>query len=69
MNDAIESIGGDIITDNQPFTQEYYNQYWLAESAIISGKPGVCAAQEAIHQCRQFLSVFANFDPASWTSA
>src|ERR1700674_322019 len=28
LNDAIASIGGDILTDNQPFTLQYINNAW-----------------------------------------
>ena len=43
MNDAIESIGGDVFTDNQPFTQVYTNSAWRRLQGFLasSGHPAL----------------------------
>lgn len=65
MNDAIQSIGGDILTDQQPFTQEMANSGWRRMQSFLANlgysrmkKPLVLPAFPKV----------ANFDPASWTS-
>jgi hypothetical protein len=36
MNDAIESLGGDILTDSQPFTQQMTNDAWRKLQAFLA---------------------------------
>lgn len=65
MNDAIESIGGDILTDDQPFTQEMTNDAWRRLQSFLANlgysrlkKPLVLYAFPTV----------ASTDPASWTT-
>jgi hypothetical protein len=65
MNDAIQSIGGDILTDSQPFTQEMANDGWRRLQSFLANlgysrlkKPLVLYAFPKV----------ASTDPASWTT-
>lgn len=64
MNDAIASIGGDILTDSQPFTQVMANIAWRRLQSFLANlgysrlkKPLVLTG----------LPVVGNYDPASQT--
>lgn len=64
LNDAIASLGGDILTDTQPFTLQYINNAWrrfqellvnygvtwFKVEAIFSGVPAVASADPASQQ-------------------
>ena len=65
MNDVIQSIGGDIITDNQPFTQEYTNNGWRRLQAFLANA-GYSAYKKPL-VLYAFPKV-ATADPASWTT-
>ena len=63
MNDAIESIGGDILQDSQPFTQEMTNDGWRRLQSFLANlgygrlkKPLLMPA----------FPVVADYDPGSW---
>lgn len=65
MNDAIESIGGDILQDSQPFTQEMTNDAWRRLQSFLANlgyarlkKPLILYAFPKV----------ASQDPASWTT-
>lgn len=65
MNDAIESIGGDILTDNQPFTQEYTNNAWRRlQFFLLNLGYSPFKAPLVLYA----FPVVASTDPASWTS-
>ena len=64
LNDAIQSIGGDILKDSQPFTQTMVNAAWrrlqqflanlgyarLIDETIITGLP-ICGSADPAVQC------------------
>lgn len=64
MNDAIQSLGGDILKDTQPFTQTMVNSAWmrlqqylanlgfarLIDETIITGIP-ICMSSDPATQC------------------
>lgn len=65
MNDAIQSIGGDILTDQQPFTQEMSNDGWRKLQSFLANlgysrlkKPLLLTSFPAV----------ADLDPSSWTT-
>lgn len=65
MNDAIESIGGDILTDTQPFTQEMSNSAWRKMQSFL--------ANLGYSRLKKPLVLYgfpkvASTDPASWTT-
>jgi hypothetical protein len=64
MNDAIQSIGGDVLTNTQPFTQEMTNSAWRVLQSYLANlgysrfkKPLVLPA----------FPIVADFDPAANT--
>lgn len=63
MNDAIQSIGGDIIQDNQPFTQEYANDGWRKLQSFLANL-GYARLKKPL--LLPAFPVVADLDPASW---
>jgi hypothetical protein len=62
MNDAIASLGGDILTDAQPFTQQMTNSAWRRMQEFLANLGWARLIDEVIIQA---LPVCASSDPAS----
>jgi hypothetical protein len=65
MNDAIQSIGGDVLTDTQPFTQTMVTLAWRKFQAYLANLG--CARFKKPLVLYGFPPV-ASYDPASWTA-
>jgi hypothetical protein len=65
MNDAIQSIGGDILTDEQPFTQEMANDGWRRLQSFLANL-GYTRLKKPL--VLYGFPVVASTDPASWTT-
>jgi hypothetical protein len=65
MNDAIASIGGDILTDNQPFTQTMIIAAWRKFQAYLANMGSVRFKKPLV---LTGFPVVANLDPSSWTT-
>ena len=77
INDAIQSIGGEMLTNNQPFTQVMTNGAWLRmqrflasigysrvrKRCVLTGFP-ICASQDPASECVLNWSFF--FDGVSY---
>ncbi len=62
MNDAIQSIGGDILTNDQPFTQNMVNNAWMRLQEYLANLGYARLIDEEIIQA---LPVAGSQDPAS----
>jgi hypothetical protein len=62
VNDAIQSIGGDMLTDTQPFTQVMANLAWRKMQNFLANLGFSRARSEAIVPS---VPVVANYDPAT----
>jgi hypothetical protein len=65
MNDAIQSLGGDILTDTQPFTQTMVTLAWRKFQAYLANLGCVRFKKPLV--LTGFPPV-ASIDPASWTA-
>jgi len=65
MGDAIESVGGDILTDEQPFSQTMVIAAWRNFQEYLANM-GSCRFKKPL--LLTALPVVANLDPASWTA-
>ena len=65
MDDAIQSIGGDILTDEQPFTQEMSNDGWRRMQSFLANL-GYSRLKKPL--LLTGMPVVANLDPAIWCS-
>jgi hypothetical protein len=65
MNDAIQSLAGDILTDAQPFTQEMANDAWRRLQSFLANL-GYSRLKKPL--ALYGLPVVAVTDPAEWTS-
>jgi hypothetical protein len=65
MNDAIQSIGGDILTDSQPFTATMVTGAWRAFQEYLANMGSVRFKKPLILYA---FPVVATTDPAAWTS-
>lgn len=62
LNDAIQSIGGDILKDSQPFTQQMANSAWLRMQQFLANLGYARLIDEEIITG---LPIVASSDPAS----
>lgn len=65
LNDAIQSIGGDVLTNNQPFTQVIVNTAWRRLQEFLANLGFTRSKSETI---LTGLPVVASSDPASQVS-
>jgi hypothetical protein len=65
MNDSIASVGGDILTDQQPFTQTMVVGAWRAFQEYLANMGSVRFKKPLV---LYGFPVVANLDPASWTA-
>jgi hypothetical protein len=70
LNDAIQSLGGDVLTNMQPFTQQAVNTAWRRLQAALADLGFSRSTEEIV---LTGLPVVANLDPASqvclsWTN-
>lgn len=64
MNDAIQDLGGDILTDEQPFTQQMANSAWRSLQEFVANLGYTRLVDEII---LTGLPPVASLDPASQT--
>lgn len=65
MNDSIASVGGDILTDQQPFTAVMAQGAWRAFQEYLANMGSVRFKKPL---AMTGFPPVANFDPASWTT-
>lgn len=65
INDAIASLGGDILTDEQPFTQEMANAGWRTLQEFLANQGYTRSKQEIILSA---IPPVTSIDPASQVS-
>ena len=65
INDAIASLGGDILTDTQPFTQVMFNAAWHSLQEYLANKGFTRCKQEVV---LSGIPATSNYDPAAQVS-